>query len=97
MAFDYYAATRQIIDALASEGMGSEAKELRDVIAAGSTSTEILMGHRVALAGDSSRDREQKFGNGAEDQRTPQETEGCTLVRSWTTGVESAQGRPVAC
>jgi len=49
MATDYYAATTEIIDALVAEGLVSEATALRDVMEAGSTSTEILMGIRWHL------------------------------------------------
>jgi hypothetical protein len=49
MPSDYYLEAGHIIDALVSEGMEWEATKLRDVIMAGSTSTEILMGMRWHL------------------------------------------------
>lgn len=49
MSFDYYLEAGHIIDALASEGMEWEATKLRDVITAGATSAEILMGMRWHL------------------------------------------------
>lgn len=49
MSFDYYLEAGHIIDALVSEGMEWEATKLRDVITAGATSTEILMGMRWHL------------------------------------------------
>jgi hypothetical protein len=49
MSIDYYAQTRQIIDALAAEGLSSDGDALRDAIAAGSTGTEILMAVRWHL------------------------------------------------
>jgi hypothetical protein len=49
MAIDYYADARQIIDALVAEGLASQASGLLEVIAAGATSTEILMGVRWQL------------------------------------------------
>ena len=49
MSVDYYLEAGHIIDALMSEGMEWEATKLRDVITAGATSTEILMGMRWHL------------------------------------------------
>lgn len=49
MSSDYYLEAGHIIDALVSEGMEWEATKLRDVITAGATSTEILMGMRWHL------------------------------------------------
>jgi hypothetical protein len=49
MATDYYAVTNEIIVALEAEGLTSEATALRDVMEAGSTATEILMGIRWHL------------------------------------------------
>jgi hypothetical protein len=49
MAIDYYAEAREIIDALRSEDLVSEAEDLREVMEAGATATEILMGVRWHL------------------------------------------------
>jgi hypothetical protein len=49
MAIDYYAEADQIINALNDEGRRAEADTLRDLIAAGSTATEIFMAIRWQL------------------------------------------------
>jgi hypothetical protein len=49
MTVDYYAETGQIIEALTSEGLSSEADALREAMAKGSTATEILMAIRWHL------------------------------------------------
>jgi hypothetical protein len=49
MAVDYYGEAQQIVSALKSEGLCSEAEAVRAVLEAGSTATEILMGVRWHL------------------------------------------------
>lgn len=49
MAYDYYKAARELAAAIESEGMRAQAESIREVIAAGMTSTEILMGLRWNL------------------------------------------------
>ena len=49
MGCDYYAEAKQIASKLANEGLLAEAQALQDVIAAGATATEILMGVRWQL------------------------------------------------
>jgi hypothetical protein len=49
MAIDYYEEARQIITALKSEGLLAEADAVREVMEAGVTATEILMGVRWQL------------------------------------------------
>ena len=49
MGIAYYADTQRIIEALASEGLLTEAQALTNVMGAGSTATEILMGIRWQL------------------------------------------------
>ena len=44
MKDDYFTQTEQIIDALESEGLLTEAEEVRDALEGGSSSTEILIG-----------------------------------------------------
>ena len=49
MAIDYYEEARTIINSLEREGLRSEADAVREVMAAGATATEILMGVRWQL------------------------------------------------
>jgi hypothetical protein len=48
--FDYYAAARNLITLLYTEGHAIEAEELKDAMENGATGTEILMALRFHLA-----------------------------------------------
>ena len=49
MAIDYYAEADEVMNELDAEGLTVEAESLRNIIAGGSTATEILMGLRWEL------------------------------------------------
>jgi hypothetical protein len=48
-AFDCYRSVETLMPVLEAQGFAETSQELRDIMAAGSTGTEILMGLRVAV------------------------------------------------
>lgn len=50
MARDYYTDAEQLAQQLSEQGLADWSRQLRDVVAAGATPTEILMGVRWVLS-----------------------------------------------